>query len=116
MIFDGEKEKRAVDEAFDYVIVGSGAAGATVARTLADSNASIAVVEEGPAVDTVEFDDHIFPTMQRIFRGGGLGALNARGRAFMPIIQASCLGGTTVVNSAIVWRIPEDVWESWSSE
>jgi len=116
VIFDGEKEQRAVEEAFDYVIVGSGAAGATAARTLADSGASIAVVEEGPAVDTAEFDDHIFPTMQRIFRGGGLGALNARGRAFIPIIQGSCLGGTTVVNSAIVWRIPEDVWESWRSE
>jgi choline dehydrogenase-like flavoprotein len=115
VIFDGEKEQRAVDEAFDYVIVGSGAAGATAARTLADSGASIAVVEEGPAVDTREFGDQLFPAMRRMFRGGGLGALSARGRALIPIIQGSCLGGTTVVNSAIIWRIPEDVWELWKS-
>lgn len=115
MIFDGEKERRAVDEAFDYVIVGSGAAGATAARTLADTGASIAVVEEGPAVDTAEFGDQLFPA-RRVFRGGGLGALTARGRALIPIIQGSCLGGTTVVNSAIVWRIPEDVWEPWKSD
>ncbi len=116
MIFDGEKEKRAVDEVFDYVIVGSGAAGATAARTLADTGAKIAVVEEGPAVDTTEFRDQYFNGMTRIFRGGGLGSLSARGRTLIPIIQGSCLGGTTVVNSAIMWRIPNDVWEPWKSK
>ncbi|HEX9012466.1 MAG TPA: GMC family oxidoreductase [Anaerolineaceae bacterium] len=116
MIFDGEKEMRAVEEAFDYVIVGSGAAGATAARTLADTGASIAVVEEGPTATTAGFSDQLFPSMQRIFRGGGLGALTARGRTLIPVIQGSCLGGTTVVNAAIMWRIPDDVWEPWNSE
>ena len=46
MIFDGEKEARAVEEAYDYVIVGSGAAGATVARVLAEAGTSLAVVED----------------------------------------------------------------------
>jgi len=41
MIYDGEKERRGVDETFDYVIVGSGAAGATAARVLADSGISL---------------------------------------------------------------------------
>ena len=116
MIFDGEKERRTVDESFDYVIVGSGAAGATAARTLAESGASVSVVEEGPCVDTADFGDELFPAMRRMFRGGGLGALTARGRALIPIIQGSCLGGSTVVNSGIIWRIPDDVWEPWNSE
>lgn len=114
MIFDGEKERRALDETFDYVIVGSGAAGATAARVLADTGAQIAVVEEGPAVTTAEFGDRVFPTFRRMIRG--MGAQVAQGRASIPVIQGSCLGGTTVVNSAIVWRIPDDVWEPWKTE
>jgi len=114
MIFDGEKERRALDEMFDYVIVGSGAAGATAARILVDTGARIAVVEEGPAVTTAEFSDRVFPAFRRMFRG--MGTQVARGRAFIPVVQGSCLGGTTVVNSAIVWRIPDDVWEPWKTQ
>ena len=114
MLFDGEKEGRAVEEIFDYVIVGSGAAGATAARVLADYGAKIAVVEDGPPVHTKEFGDKVWPGMQRMFRNQG--SLLARGRAFIPIVQGSCLGGSTVINSAIVWRIPEDVWEPWKTE
>jgi len=114
MIFDGEQERRALDETFDYIIVGSGAAGATASRVLADTGAQIAVVEEGPAVTTAEFGDRVFPTFRRMMRG--MGTQVAQGRAIIPVIQGSCLGGTTVVNSAIVWRIPEEVWEPWKTE
>src|SRR5215217_4355750 len=100
MIFDGEKERRTINETFDYIIVGSGAAGATAARVLADTGARIAVVEEGPSVATAEFSDRVFPTFRRIMRG--MGAQVAQGRASIPVIQGSCLGGTTVINSAIV--------------
>lgn len=114
MIFDGEKEGRALDESFDYVIVGSGAAGATAARVLADAGARIAVVEEGPAVTTADFSDRLWPTFQRIYRQ--MGTQIARGRTIIPVLQGSCLGGTTVINSAIVWRLPTDVWQLWETE
>ncbi len=52
MIVHGEVQERALEAAFDYVVIGSGAAGATVARTLVDAGVSIAVLEEGPAVET----------------------------------------------------------------
>ena len=97
MIFNGETERRAVDEIYDYVIVGSGAAGATAARVLADTGASIAVVEEGPAVDTKEFGDKAFPAFQKMFRN--MGATIARGRAFIPVVQGSVLGGSTGASS-----------------
>ena len=114
MIFDGEKERRALDEAFDYVIVGSGAAGATAARVLADTGAHIAVVEEGPAVTTAEFGDRLFPVFRRMYRGMGFQV--AHGRAIIPVFQGNCLGGSTVVNAAIVWRLPDDVWAPWQTE
>ena len=114
MIYNGETERKAVDELYDYVIIGSGAAGATAARVLADTGASIAVVEEGPHVDTKEFGDKFFEANRRMFRN--MGGTLARGRAFIPIVQGSCLGGSTVINSAIIWRIPDDVWQPWRDE
>jgi choline dehydrogenase-like flavoprotein len=114
VIFDGEKERRGIDEAFDHVIVGSGAAGATAARVLADTGDSVAVVEEGPAVDTREFEDRTLPTLRRMYRD--MGTQVARGRTLIPVLQGRCLGGSTVVNSAIIWRLPEDVWQPWKEE
>lgn len=114
MIFNGELEQRAEFNSYDYIIVGSGAGGATAARVLADTGLSVAVVEEGPAVEQKEFGDQVFPALRRMFRN--MGAQVARGRALIPIVQGSCLGGSTVINSAIVWRIPEDVWTPWRDE
>jgi choline dehydrogenase-like flavoprotein len=114
MIFNGEKERRAVKAEYDYIIVGSGAAGATAARTLSDTGATIAIVEEGPAVDTKEFDDKVWPVIAKLFRNQG--STIARGRAMIPLVQGTCLGGSTVINSAIIWRIPDDVWQPWKTE
>lgn len=114
MIYDGEKERRSFSETFDYVIVGSGASGATAARALVDTGASVAVIEEGPAVDTKEFGDKAFPAFKRMLRG--MGTQIARGRAYIPILQGSCLGGSTAINSAIVWRLPDDVWKPWEKD
>jgi choline dehydrogenase-like flavoprotein len=101
-----------VSEDFDYVIVGSGAAGASAARVLADSSASLAVVEEGPAVATDEFVDRAFPTLTRLYRR--MGTQVTSGRAPMLVIQGRCLGGSTVINSAIIRRLPEGVWQEWA--
>lgn len=101
-----------MSEAFDYLIVGSGAAGASAARVLADSSASLAVVEEGPAVTTDEFVDRAFPTLSRLYRH--MGTQVTRGRAPMLVIQGRCLGGSTVINSAIIRRLPESVWQEWA--
>ncbi len=100
-----------MSDSFDYVIVGSGAAGASAARVLADANPSVAILEEGPAISTEQFEDLALPTFARLYRG--MGAQATRGRAPMLVIQGRCLGGSTVVNSAIMRRLPEDVWREW---
>ena len=98
---------------FDYVIAGSGAAGASVARVLADTGSTLAVVEEGPEVATADFQDNGLKTFNRLYRGRGAQATS--GRAPMLVIQGRCLGGSTVVNSAIMRRLPEEVWDEWAS-
>jgi choline dehydrogenase-like flavoprotein len=44
------------------------------------------------------------------------GTLLTRGKAFWPVVQASLVGGTTVVNSAIVVRTPGDIFEEWQEQ
>jgi choline dehydrogenase-like flavoprotein len=100
-------------ESFDYVIVGSGASGATAARVLTETGRSVLVLEEGPAVDAQAFTDRVYPTFKSLFRG--MAGQVARGRAFIPVLQGRCLGGSTVINSAIVWRLPDDVLDQWAA-
>jgi choline dehydrogenase-like flavoprotein len=96
---------------FDYLIVGSGAAGAAAARVLADSGATLAILEEGPEVATGELGGSAWHALSRLYRG--MGAQATAGRSPMPLLQGRCLGGSTVVNSAIVRRMPERVWDDW---
>ncbi len=112
-VVEGNALERDVDEAFDYVVIGTGAAGAVAAHTLAKAGFSVAMVEEGPWVKTRQFGKDVFGAFRTLMRDGGSQAIE--GRAFMPLLQARCVGGSTVVNSAIAWRVPEDVTDDWAA-
>ena len=55
----------------DVVVVGSGAAGATVACTLAEAGLEVIVLEEGGWARTEDFTEHLYGAMKRMFRGFG---------------------------------------------
>jgi choline dehydrogenase-like flavoprotein len=74
---------------------------------------SVGIVEEGPWVKTRDFHPDVRSAFERMMRDRGLQVL--KGRAYMPMIQGRCVGGSTVVNSAIVWRTPEDVIDDWGA-
>ena len=38
------------------------------------------------------------------------------GRSYVPLLQGRCVGGSTVMNSAIAHRIPDDVLDEWSAD
>jgi len=112
-VVDGETLTRSIDDVFDVVIVGSGAAGATAAHTLTAAGLSVGIVEEGPWMKTRELAKDVHTAFGRIMRQSGMQVLG--GRAYMPMLQGRCVGGSTLVNSAIAWRIPEDVVDDWSA-
>jgi choline dehydrogenase-like flavoprotein len=93
----------------DYVVVGSGAAGATAALVLAEAGRDVVVLEEGPAVRDQDRGLGPAEAFMRLFRDQGTQV--AMGRSVIPVLQGRCLGGTTVVNGAIVWRLPDEVYE-----
>lgn len=95
----------------DVIVVGSGAGGATVAKVLAEEGHEVFIVEEGRRVETEEFDANLWRAMKRTFRS--LGTQVATGKSMIPMLQGRVVGGTTVINSAITWRTPDDVREDW---
>lgn len=101
-------------EACDYVVVGSGPAGATAARVLAEGGAEVVIIEEGAPWPLEKRGSALYPTMKGAWRD--LGTNTAFGGAMIPILQGCAVGGTSVINSAISWRLPEDVHAQWSRD
>ena len=110
-VVDGIALGKNVDESFDYVVVGSGAGGAVAAHTLATAGFSVALVEEGPWVKTREFGEKVYDAFRRMYRDAGTQVIE--GRSYIPLIQGRCVGGSTVINSAIAHRTPDDVLAQW---
>jgi len=105
---------RRVSDAADYVIIGSGAAGATAARVLSEGGADVVVIEEGPHVPDRELRSDMWSSFRRVWRDQGFQVAN--GRAFTPILQGRCVGGTTTINGAIIHRMPEKIWARWRDD
>lgn len=103
-----------VDDDADVVIIGSGAAGATAARVLTEAGLDVVVIEEGPHLPAERLRSDLYSSLQGLWRDMGMQV--AKGRAFAPILQGSCVGGTTAINGAIVHRLPEAVEQQWKGQ
>ncbi len=103
-----------LDEAFDVVIVGSGAGGAPVARELARAGWSVAVVEEGRAVNRDDFTGPEIDRMGLLWRDGAATFTVGRPSILMPLGRA--IGGSTVGNSGTCFRTPDHVVAQWRDE
>jgi choline dehydrogenase-like flavoprotein len=108
---DGRTTDRDVVLHCDVVIVGSGPGGATAARDLAVAGADVVVVEAGAWVQPHEFPADPLASLSNLYAGGGF--VFTKGRSPMQVLQGRVLGGTSVVNSAICWRLPRDVHDEW---
>ncbi len=98
----------------DYVVIGSGAGGATVARDLTLGGASVVLIEAGAWRNPPDYPSSMYGTMRDTMDDWNTSI--TYGKALWPIVQASTVGGTTVINSAIVVRTPADVFESWQAQ
>jgi len=98
-----------LDDAADFIIVGSGAGGATAARVLSAAGCSVVVLEEGPALSPDQRSRALLPAMDEAVRD--MATIATSGRTPIPLLMGRCVGGSTAVNSGIIWRMPEDVQE-----
>lgn len=103
------------DREADVVVVGTGAGGATVARGLARAGVRVLMLEEGPDLRHRPSEPSALATMTERFRDFGA-TVATGGGAVIPLIQGAVVGGSTAINSAIWWRLPEHVHAEWIAQ
>jgi choline dehydrogenase-like flavoprotein len=112
--FSDVSDREHVEDNADVIIIGSGAAGATAARVLTEAGVDVVLLEEGPLVRSEELRSDMYSSFKRVWRDMGFQV--AQGRSFTPILQGSCIGGTTAINGAIMHRLPESVHAEWTND
>lgn len=104
---------RDLEERCDVAVVGSGPGGAVVAKEIAEAGRRVVLLEEGPPFTPDDFELDGTRSMTRTMREAGL--RTTRGY-IMPTMQAICLGGGSLVNSAICVRSPEKTLAGWCED
>ncbi len=101
----------------DVVVVGSGAAGAVVATELAESGASVVVLEEGARVTA---DEHArmrpSESLRHVWRDAGMTVAFGVGESpSINVTMGRVVGGSSMVTGGVCFRIPGPVFRDWQT-
>ncbi len=106
-------ERNDLAQGATVVVVGSGAGGATVFRTLALAGIDVLLLEEGSDNSSaLGYHGRLSDLTARLYRGGGLTPV--MGIPPFAFGEGRTLGGTTEINGGLFWRTPEWVLQDWS--
>jgi choline dehydrogenase-like flavoprotein len=97
----------------DYVIVGSGAGGATAAKSLSEKGYSVLIIEAGGLNESENFrlqEKQAYPEFYQ-----DIASRKTADKA-IKILQGKTVGGSTTVNWTSCFRTPEPTLEYWKNE
>jgi choline dehydrogenase-like flavoprotein len=96
----------------DVCIIGSGAAGAILGTKLAEAGKSVVILEKGGYYDGESMNQREADMIPLLWKNAGA---NFTSNLRIAIAQGCCLGGSTVINDAVCFRIPPIVIEQWQN-
>ena len=94
----------------DVCVIGSGAAGAVLATKLAEEGKSVVLLEKGGYHDGESMNQREADMVPLLWKNAGA---NFTSSLRIAVAQGCCLGGSTVINDAVCFRIPELVINQW---
>lgn len=97
----------------DVAVIGSGAGGGVIAHRLTEMGFKVVLLEAGDHVRTESFTTHAWQTLKNIYWNHGFQF--SPGPPTIPFLQGRVVGGSTVINSAIIWDLPEKILSDWAS-
>lgn len=95
----------------DVAVVGAGAGGCALAAALAERGVTVALFEEGSHWKPADFQPRTEFALRNLYQERG--ARVARGNTVMPLPGGRGVGGSTLINSAICFRCPDDILLDW---
>ena len=96
----------------DVCVIGSGAAGAILAEKFTAAGKSVVLLEKGGYYDGESMNQQENDMISLLWKNSGA---NFTSNLKIAIAQGSCLGGSTVINDAVCFRIPELVIQQWNN-
>lgn len=114
MLLGLEDHGELVREECDVVVIGTGAGGAVAARSLAEAGLNVIILEEGPFIRPEDVSRNCGTGMSQILYESGLRTMI--GPTATPTMQGRCVGGSTLPNSAILFRFPDLVLDEWRDQ
>ncbi|MBI5510628.1 MAG: GMC family oxidoreductase [Deltaproteobacteria bacterium] len=98
----------------DVVVVGTGAGGAPVAAELARRGHAVLIVEEGEYLTRRDFNGRPLDMIRKAYKHSG--RIAAVGNTVIPIPVGVAVGGTTLINSGTMFRLPPATFARWQDE
>ena len=114
MIVTGDQVTKDLREKCSVVIIGSGASGGAIGAELAEAGVDVIILEEGGYYTSKDFVPDPCKMIPMLYRDAGTSMI--MGSPAIIFSEGCCVGGSTVINGGMCWRVPEKILKRWNTE